>query len=118
MKVGTILLTKSNKYVDADGNLPKRPKFDKNLLSSLLSVEITTVSEEAYNILPPSMQKQVLCLGNDFNIFPITIEELANTSLLIVVRSTEDFEGGKEFRLDNFKQLVKDRRIELWVKKS
>jgi len=118
MKVGTILLTKSNKYVDDNGNLPKRPRFDKDLLKGLLNVEVVTVSEKAYNMLPPSMQKLVLCLGNDFSIFPITIEELENTSLLIVVRSTEDFEGGKEFRLDNFKQLVKDRRIELWVKKN
>ena len=112
MIVGTILLTKTNKYVDADGNLPKRPKFDKELLSGIIANG--RVSDDAYSMLPLSMQKlvtvDIVCPNT-----PITINELANADLLIVSRSAEDFEDGKVFRLDNFKCLVKDRRIELWI---
>jgi len=112
MKVGTILLTKSNKYVDANGNLPKRPKFDKELLSNLVAKE-GKVTEEGYKILPLSIQKKVVV--NLYDWFPITIKELAKADLLIVSRSPEDFDGGKEFRLDNFKCLVKDRKVEVWI---
>lgn len=115
MQVGTILLTKSNKYVDTEGNLPKRPKFDKELLSSLLAIA-GEVSDEGYDMLPPSMQRKVV-VGERELTFPITIRELAAANLLIVVRSPEDFENGKEFRLNEFKCLVKDRRIELWIRK-
>ena len=113
MIVGTILLTKSNKYVDNEGNLPKRPKFDKELLTSIVKGGI--VSEEAYIMLPYSMQK--LCTVGDYSV-PITIRELSKADLLIVSRSAEDFEGGKEFRLDNFKCVVKDRKVEIWTSKN
>ena len=112
MRVGTILLTKSNKYVDASGNLPKRPKFDKELLTSLVAKE-GKVTEEGYNMLPLSIQKQTIVNNHDW--MPITIKELAKADLLIVSRSTEDFEGGKVFRLDNFRCLVKDRKVEIWI---
>jgi len=114
MKVGTILLTKSNKYVDAEGNLPKRPNFDKELLRGLVSGK--RVSGYSYLMLPPSIQK--LCYCKEFGseeYFPISVKELAEAELLIVSRSQEDFEGGKEFRLDNFKCLVKDRKVEIWI---
>jgi len=113
MVVGTILLTKSNKYIDTEGKLPKRPKFDKELLAGLLNSN--PVSEEGYKLLPPSLQ--ALCytsIAPQMRV-PITIIELAKAELLIVSRSPEDFEGGKEFRLDNFKCLVKDRKVELWI---
>jgi len=114
MKVGTILLTKSNKYVDADGNLPKRPSFDKELLRGLVSGK--RVSGYSYLMLPPSIQKLCYCkeFGSEEH-FPISIKELAQTELLIVIRSTEEFSRGKEFKFDNFKCLAKDRRIELWI---
>jgi len=116
MKVGTILLTKSNKYVDANGNLPKRPKFDKTLLEGILATA-GTVSSVGYDMLPPSIQRRVVVTGDDANTdyTPVTIGELAMSELLIVSRSPEDFEGGKEFRLDNFKCLVKDRKVEIWI---
>lgn len=113
MKVGTILLTRSNKYVDAEGNLPKRPKFDKALLEELLASE-GRVSGAGYDMLPPSIQRRVVVTGDD-ECAPVTIKELSKSDLLIVSRSPEDFENGKEFRLDNFKCLVKDRKVELWI---
>jgi len=113
MIVGTILLTKSNKYVDDEGKLPKRPKFDKELLAGILAGR--PVSEEGYKLLPQSLQ--ALCytsIAPQMRV-PITIRELAKSELLIVSRSQEDFEGGKEFRLNNFKCLVKDRKVEIWI---
>ena len=113
MKVGTILLTRSNKYVSAEGNLPKRPKFDKALLEELLASE-GSVSSVGYDMLPPSIQRRVI-VTEDTECAPVTIKELSKSDLLIVSRSQDDFENGKEFRLDNFKCLVKDRRVELWI---
>lgn len=115
MKVGTILLTKSNKYVDANGKLPKRPKFDKELLSAIVSKD-GKVTDEGYDILPPSIQRKVIVNSKDFA--PVTIEELAQADLLIVSRSPEDFENGKVFRLENFDCLVKDRKIEIWIRRD
>jgi len=116
MKVGTILLTKSNKYCNDDGILPKRPKHDKALLTELLKME-GIVSSDGYYMLPPSIQEHVVVTGDNANTdyAPVTIKELAKSELLIVSRSPEDFDGGKEFRLDNFKCLVKDRKVELWI---
>ena len=113
MKVGTILLTKSNKYVDTNGNLPKRPRHDKELLGGILNGH--RVSEEGYNMLPPSLQAMCWVNTGNYSETPVTIKELAKAELLIVSRSQEDFEGGKEFRLDSFKCLVKDRKVEIWI---
>jgi len=111
MIVGTILLTKNNFYTNAAGELPKRPKFDKELLSGLIKGH--RVSDEGYGLLPLSMQKLVT-VSEELDM-PITIPELAKAELLIVVRSLEELTIGKVFRLDNHKLLVKDRRIELWI---
>jgi hypothetical protein len=113
MRVATILLSPSNKYVDKDGNLPSRPRHDKALLAGLLSGNI--VSPAGYKLLPPSLQ--ALCMNNPYRspTFPITIKEIASAELLIVSRSSLEVEGGKEFRLKGFKCLVKDRKVELWI---
>lgn len=111
MVVGTILLTKGNVYVDANGNLPKRPSFDKALLGSLL--QSNSVSEEGYMLLPDSLKK--LCyVGKEYNM-PVTIKELDKADLLIVSRSV-DTVSGKVFRFDNFKCILKDRKVELWIR--
>lgn len=110
MKVATILLSPSNKYIDKNGNLPPRPRHDKALLTSLCNGK--RVSAEGYALLPPSIQQ--VCMVGKVEI-PITIKEIAEAELLIVSRSTLEVDGGKEFRLGNFKCLVKDRKVELWV---
>lgn len=115
MVVGTILLSKTNEYLTHEGKLPLRPKHDKALLGGL--IEGHRVSEDGYKLLPPSLQ--ALCWVNTGNYAetPITIRELNECELLIVSRSTTDTVGGREFRLDNFKLLLKDRKIELWIRK-
>ena len=118
MVVGTILLTKTNKYVDMIGNLPVRPEFDKALLTGLIA-GTSLVSEVGYALLPPSIQKTCSPekqVGSGKPYTPVTIRELAVADLLIVSRSPEDFDDGRVFRLDNFKCLVKDERIEIWMR--
>jgi hypothetical protein len=110
--IGTILLTKDNKYVKADGNLPSRPSFDKELLTALCTGAL--VSKEGYEMLPPSIRKviQNVCLHYDT---PITIKELGKAEVLIVVRSLELVDStAKEFRLNKHSLIVKQKDIEIW----
>lgn len=111
--VGTILLTQDNFYVDLEGNLPPRPKHDKLLLSEICKGQV--VSDEAYSMLPLSIQK--LCTVGAIPTVPITIRELASCQILIVSRSPKSLLDGKTFRLDNFNLVVKDRKIEIWSRK-
>jgi len=111
--IGTILLSKDDKYVDDLGNLPKRPAGDKELLMGLLSAQI--VSPRGYKMLPPSLQ--AVCMNDlyKFPTFPVTIPEIDKCTLLIVSRSPEAIEGGKVFRLNGFRCILKDRKVELWI---
>jgi len=111
--IGTILLSKDNKYIDKDGNLPSRPDYDKEMLKAL--VKGHSVSAKGYNMLPPSI-RAVCSDYNDNYTMPITIRELAEADILLVNRSSEILEGGKEFRLDNFKCIKEENQIELWIK--
>lgn len=108
--VGTILLTQNDIYVKEDGSLPSRPKFDKNLLANLAKSNF--VSQVGYDLLPKSIQHLVMV--NDNYTYPITIEELNKCRILIVSRSRETAIG-KKFRFDNFKLLVKGRKVEIWI---
>jgi len=114
MKVGLILLTENNVYVSNEGNLPKRPPFDKALLKSIVSGE--KVSLQGYETLPPSIQAIIAqgpAQGGDT--FPITIPEIGTVKLLIISRSNVEMEG-KQFRMDNFRRLVKQDQLELWIR--
>jgi len=116
--INTILLSQNDCYVDKDGNLPKRPSFDKELLTAFCKNQV--VSENGYNGLPPSMRKIVRKQKmNDEEIsLAITIPEIDKYSdVLIIIRSSETLENGKIFRLNNFKNLVKNENIEIWIKK-
>jgi len=116
MRVALILLTPNNVYVSNDGKLPKRPEFDKSLLASVIDGEL--VSPLGYSMLPPSMQK-VTKPGpsRGGGTFPITIPEIDTAKMLIVSRSNNEMEG-KVFRMDNFKILVKQDQLEIWIRKD
>ena len=110
MTVGTILLDELNNYVGDNKTLPLRPEWDKALLHTL--VKGKGVSEAAYEMLPPSIQK--VCYIDAVDNYPITIKEISEQSdYLLVNRSAEVKPGGKVFRLDNFKLIGE---IELWKK--
>ena len=100
MVVGTILLDINNKYVDDKGDLPVRPVYDKELLAKIIKGK--KVSSEGYDMLPPSLRKLVDLSSYEW--CPITIPELAEADVLIVVRSPIAMSKGKVFRLDNFKK--------------
>lgn len=119
--VNTILLSKNGCYVDNNGKLPKRPSFDKELLSAFCQDQ--TVSHNGYLGLPPSMRKKVKVPSDLMTrkceiTMAVTIPEISELSgVLLVIRSTEDIQDGKQFRLDKFKCLVKNGELEIWVKK-
>jgi hypothetical protein len=114
--INTILLSKDSKYVSADGNLPKRPPYDKALLSAFCKDKV--VSERGFNTLPNSLQKLVIKqVGNQAITLGVTIPEIDEYSnVLLVSRSDEVLEGGKPFRMNKFHCLIKNKDIEVWVK--
>lgn len=114
--IGTILLTKDNHYVKADGSLPARPDFDKELLTAFCSG--SRVSVKGYNMLPPSIQAVTTMVLKEPDI-AITIPELGKASVLIVVRSIELVgASAKQFRLDKHRLIIKQRDIEIWELKD
>ena len=111
----TILLDPNDRYVDNNGKLPTRPFFDKELLHALSYN--TCVSKSGYKMLPPSIRKNVYINNNNITC-AITINEIANLSnVLIVVRSNKNLLNGKKFRLNNFKNLIIKKNIEIWIRK-
>ncbi len=116
MIFGTILLDINDKYIDKNGELPERPYFDKHLLTAL--VENNRVSPEGYELLPPSIQKVAKCTAL-WPTLPITVPEISELSdLLMVVRSYNPVEGGKVFRMDNFTQIARTGRIEIYKRRK
>jgi len=116
--INTILLSSNGCYVDENGNLPVRPKYDKELLSAFC--KNATVSQKSFNSVPPSMQKYLRIYDETKEITAaFSISEIARLSdVLIVNRSSEELENGKKFRFDNFKLLTKQGNIEIWIKKE
>jgi len=116
--IATILLTKDDQYL-VKGRLPRRPDYDKELLTGLAVGMI--VSKAGFDMLPNSIKREVHCpvgMSKEPN-FPITIKEIDGLAdILLVVRSLEiSGSDSKVFRFDNFELLLKQREIELWKRK-
>lgn len=113
--VGTLLVDKNDCYVYAPGTLPDRTSWDKEMLKEMASGE--TVSKKGYDMLPPSIQA-VVSVTHGQPTFPVTIEEINGLAdVLIVTRvPSKDFEC-KKFRFDNFKKIVGEGTLEIWVRK-
>lgn len=113
MVVSTLLLTADNYYTVNNGRLPARPDHDKTLLTELCRNK--GVSAKAYKMLPPSI-RDIVRVGKTE--IPITIMEIANLSdMIIVSRSTDTSPGDKKFRLTAFQCLVKDEKVEIWIRR-
>ena len=115
--INTILLSKDGNYVGPNGELPKRPDYDKELLTAFCKNQI--VSEKGMKGLPPSMRKivKMQSMHDEEITMAVTIPEIATYSdVLLVNRSLENLENGKKFRLDNFKLLTKQGQLEIYVK--
>jgi len=112
MKVGILLLDKNDNYL-INGKLPKRPGYDKALLTALATQQARTV--KAAELLPPS----ILNVGNQFGDtgLLIGIREISQTAhLLIVVRGEDSNEVGNKFRFEGFNKMVSTKELELWVR--
>ena len=116
MITSTILLTSDNFYVNEHGELPARPAHDKDLLKRLCQDQC--VSDEGYNMLPPSIKSVVKFAGTHEPTIGITKPEIAALSdLLLVSHSNERIMRGKKFRLDNFYLLVPGKRVSIYARK-
>jgi hypothetical protein len=115
MTVATLLLDLHDKYVEGSGQLPVgRPNWDKGLLAGLIDMNV--ISPAAAKMLPPSMCSGMI--DEEFTM-PITIQEVNDTAdMIIIVRAYSICPGGKKFRLDDYKQLVKSGRLEIWIRKD
>ena len=124
--INTILLDKNNHYVDHNGKLPERPKFDKKLLYAFCYNQI--VSPAGYNLLPNSIRRVVTIAPrerSEWNLYTpqitkgITIKEIADLStVLLIIRSKKTIKKGKKFRLNNFHNILKNKYIELWIRNN
>ncbi|RAX51564.1 hypothetical protein CCY99_08875 [Helicobacter sp. 16-1353] len=70
------------------------------------------VSYNGYKLLPNSLRNIADSFYKEY--FPLTINELANTHILLVNRGDTEIEG-KDFRLDDF---VKIDSVEVWIRKE
>lgn len=111
-----IKLDEANRYVYDDGELPTAARWDKELLTYAVSKSL--ISEEAYKILPPSMQK-VAHITHGEPTLPIKVPEIAGLAdLLIVTKVTISPRSGKKFRFDDFERIVKTGGLEIWIRKN
>ena len=114
MKTATILLDQNDNYIMDSGKLPERPWFDKAYLKAFYNQQ--NVSKDGFNMLPPSIRNSVTCHEMyDGDVTPTTIREIAESHLLIVIRSYEKGEG-KKFRLNNFKMMIQTEVVEIWIR--
>ena len=114
--INTILLDKYNHYIDSEGDPPRRPSFDKQLLTAFCYNQF--VSKKGFDLLPKSIQKFVTVDDNNIT-RGITIKEISNLStVLLIIRSKKTIKRGKKFRLNCFNNLIKEKNIELWVRNN
>lgn len=116
MIVSTILLSLDDCYIDNHGNLPsERPNFDKKLLKAIVNGQ--TVTHKAFNMLPNSIRKDLVVTDENPSV-GVTISEISALSdMIVVVRTQECLNSPFKFRFTNFECLVKDTKIEIWMKK-
>ena len=109
MIVATLILDPDDCYIGGQ-RLPERPSFDKALLTAVCKGQ--GISKDAYDMLPPSIRR-VTTFGA--NKVPITIREISrNAELLLVVRSAEKLENGRQFRLDKFSLIVDIKQLQIY----
>ncbi len=109
MKVGIILLSKDSYYISNDGKLPKRPVFDKELITYLATNEVVLCSENTYGTIPPSIRKVVKDLTTDkdsewtVNFGISTFKEKCD--IFYIIHSNENLDNGKYFNTDRLKKM-------------
>ena len=120
MKVGIILLSQDNMYVDNHGRLPKRPDFDKELLVALVKGQKFTCSENTFNDLPDSIMKNAYyTAGRDYDVnLGIKTFKWDKPHLLLVTRSPQYLNSGKHFSLEGYNRYFDSPTLEIWIRKD
>lgn len=118
MKLGIMLLSSNNVYISAEGNLPKRPRWDKTFITDLVKGQRVLCSAQTLKTLPAS----ILGAGyfttdpdNDYDInFGVSTFATSPVDMLFVVRSSGDMEG-KQFRLEDYVLIHRpSTSFEIW----
>jgi len=119
MKVGIILLSQDNMYVDNHGRLPKRPDFDKELLVALVNGQEYVCGRGTEKSLPKSITENAkFCNADDYDINLGIITLHTNPPhMLIVTRSQEYIHTGKHFSLEGYNRYFDCSTLEIWIKK-
>lgn len=111
--IGLILLDEYGRYL-VNGELPKRPENDKELLTKFLTDAI--VSDEAAEILPKSILNKAYVAPQPSA--GVKIRELAECDILLVHRTVDNTDWTNKcrlFRLGNFKKLT---GVEVWMRRN
>jgi len=120
MTVGLLLLTSKDQYLKEDGSLPSRPAFDKGLLEALMHEEVVWCTQTTWDSMPNRMKHNALgrCKWNYTLNLGIGTMYTEPPKLLIIVRSKENFEGGRTFDLNQWKLLVKQNQLDIYILKT
>lgn len=115
--VGIVLLSNDWYYISEEGKLPKRPSFDKELITEIARNKIILCSPNTHSTLPPSIKKSCLAITNnpeskwDVNFGIKTFSEQCD--VFIVIKSKEDLKTGKLFNFERIINLYKDHNKDL-----
>jgi hypothetical protein len=111
-RIGLILLDSEHRYVYENGELPRRPIWDKRLLREYLRGEI--VSHEAYKDMPMSLKR--VCTPGDNYTVAFKIREIAECDVIVAIIGEDRGLPGKEFRFTGYRLLVGGDSVEVWIR--
>lgn len=113
MNVGVVLISKDGFYLGPNGELPKRPAWDKSFITALATDRLVLCSTNTWPVLPPSIVRGAkrIChdrgaveLPYDVN-FGIATFSSHPPDMLLVVHSLSNLEGGDIFDLTRLDKL-------------
>ena len=114
MSEGILLLSKNGCYVDMEGRLPSRPKFDKDFLLAMVKGKRCLASVATFQALPLSIVNASASITSnpeakwDINLGIATYGSDAGLpDVMFIVKSDEELENGIKFRFDKFELLYK-----------
>ena len=117
MTVGIMLLTQNDQYLKDDGSLPRRPEFDKGLLEALMEDEKVWCTKTTWDSMPDRMAglvagRQAWDYSLNLGVATLYTEP---PKLLIIVRSTENFRGGRTFDLGQWRRMVRQPEMDIYI---
>lgn len=125
--IGSVLLDATyNYYLDEDGNLPKRPYWDKKFLLELCCGKYIICSDNTYKDLPESILNNTVRLTKEKDIIILPHVNLGIKTfkeyppfMFYIVRSEAVLTSGKKWDLDWFLKHYKKQNtikgVELWI---